>query len=577
MSANPDPNPKSGLLAKNSNSSKIEPDETYSYLTDTDDSIPTSEIGNGTAMPKDDTPDHGDASELADLIGFDRKPEIADATQGLMASDEAESNKTELPLYANPYVKFPLLIAFGAIVVGVVGSFFLGGGSDEAPKVAAKSDTPVATTVFEDNSDGKAKAELALSKEMNAGKSATVAATVPGKPSQVNPATAEVPIQPAPVVKPATPASAPVTPTTQSAPAIKKAEPMAVRPAPAITQVAYPAPKPQPIINFDRVATAPKAVINPPVIKLPVIKPTPTPKLSPKTVVAMNKYPPIHPIATALPRIEAVDLSWDKVSAINSSYGGNYERSAVDNKVADKNSTATPSVAKKAPVNSAGEAGVLSGIPPKAPIGTIPVGRSVSGTLVTPIQLLAGKDNEATATIQINKPLIATNGNILMLPGAQITFKLTLTSDNGYLAGTATQASIRGATFDLPPRTISLQSASNRALVAENYQFGTDTIRDRDALSFFYSAAANVGSVLTAPTQQTSNTSSSNGGFSSSNSTTSNPNVIGAILQGGFNPLATAIQERNAIEIGNILKGTRLWQLPVGTPVQINVINQFSL
>lgn len=585
MSANPDPNPKSGIPEYPDrhipdHSQALDPNESYSFMTDAEGSISEDEIGDAAKIlkPDEEVPDHGDASEMAYLIGFDRKPQTADITHGMMEADQAESEKTPLPLYANPYVKFPLLIAVVGVGIGVIGSFFLGGGPEDKPKVATKVDTPAATTAFEDNSDGKAKADLALGKELNkelASKQAPATATVPATPVGIppNPTTVK-PVNPIAPTAAATPA-----PSIAATPIVKKTEPLAVRPAPIARS--YPVPAPQSIPTFNRTTVVAQPIVAKPiVVKAPAIKPTP--KLSPKTAIAMKSYPASYPQPAPIssrPEIQPLALSWEKVSEVNASYGG-YDRVAMaDTKSADSNPAVapTPSVPKKAPVNSAGEAGVLTSIAPRASIGTIPVGRSVSGVLVTPFQMLVGKENEATATIQINKPLIATNGNILMLPGAQITFKMTLTSDNGYLSGTATQASIRGVNVDLPPGSISIQSGSNSPLVAENYQFGTSQIRDRDALNFFYSAAANVGAVLTAPTQTTSNTSSSNGGFSSSNSTTSNPSVIGAILQGGFNPLATAVQNRNAIEIERILKGTRLWQLPVGTPVQVNVINQFSL
>jgi hypothetical protein len=63
----------------------------------------------------------------------------------------------------------------------------------------------------------------------------------------------------------------------------------------------------------------------------------------------------------------------------------------------------------------------------------------------------------------------------------------------------------------------------------------------------------------------------------SSTSTYNQPNYIGAVLEGGFTPLAEQWQQRNQQAIREIQNLSRLWWVDAGIPVQVLVTRSINL
>ena len=91
-------------------------------------------------------------------------------------------------------------------------------------------------------------------------------------------------------------------------------------------------------------------------------------------------------------------------------------------------------------------------------------------------------------------------------------------------------------------------------------------------------ALAQVGKLMNRP--RSTSTSTTNGSFGSSQSSTvqnDDPNYVGAVLEGGFDELATVIEERQQAAAQALAKAPQLYQLPADYPIRIFINQSLSL
>ena len=60
-------------------------------------------------------------------------------------------------------------------------------------------------------------------------------------------------------------------------------------------------------------------------------------------------------------------------------------------------------------------------------------------------------------------------------------------------------------------------------------------------------------------------------------SSTSNPNVLGGVLDGGATPILEAWAKRNETEIKRLESASRLWYLPMGYKMTIVAVKPFAV
>ena len=103
-------------------------------------------------------------------------------------------------------------------------------------------------------------------------------------------------------------------------------------------------------------------------------------------------------------------------------------------------------------------------------------------------------------------------------------------------------------------------------------------IAARDAETFVVGSLAKVGKVLNQPKEEQFSTSSGLGGNSSfSSRRRKDSNILGAVLEGGFEPLTEQIVERNKRKISERKQQEKVWYVPANTRVQIFVNQSFNL
>jgi hypothetical protein len=65
--------------------------------------------------------------------------------------------------------------------------------------------------------------------------------------------------------------------------------------------------------------------------------------------------------------------------------------------------------------------------------------------------------------------------------------------------------------------------------------------------------------------------------FSASTTTNPPPNILGAVLEGGFDALHGQVSDRQQQEIEAILSRPNVWYIPAGQPVQVFTGNSFEV
>jgi Bacterial conjugation TrbI-like protein len=231
------------------------------------------------------------------------------------------------------------------------------------------------------------------------------------------------------------------------------------------------------------------------------------------------------------------------------------------------------------------EAAVING----KPIQQLQVGASASGKLVTPLIWAKRQSNNTsnksqTTTsvekfvIQLIEPLTKENGLIALPKGSQIVAQVTDIQKSGLVQLEATQVLIDGKEYLIPPRAISIRGNSGQPLIASKWSDKGGEIASRDAETFVVGSLAKVGKVLNQPKSQQISTSSGLGGTNTFSSISgSSKNILGAVLEGGFEPLTQQILQRNQQALLEIQQREEVWYIRAGTDIQVFVNQSFQL
>ncbi|MBD1847554.1 hypothetical protein H6F89_29960 [Cyanobacteria bacterium FACHB-63] len=220
------------------------------------------------------------------------------------------------------------------------------------------------------------------------------------------------------------------------------------------------------------------------------------------------------------------------------------------------------------------QAGLNTQTTPRKPLKALLVGSSAKATTVTPI-LWAGKENVPGARflIQSDEPMLDGNNQVAFPVGTQFVVTTKAGSSGfGLVDLDVIAVIINGAEFAPPPGAIAIRDNNGGLLVGEDYFNRRGRIARNDATVIFAGALGQIGKVLNEPRSSTS-TSVSGGGITSITNSTSrqNPNIFGAVLQGGFERLSDILTQRNEEAIDRILNAPQVYQIPSGRSVRVFV------
>lgn len=196
------------------------------------------------------------------------------------------------------------------------------------------------------------------------------------------------------------------------------------------------------------------------------------------------------------------------------------------------------------------------------------VGTSAKGSTVTPILWNAGISSAAKFIIKLDEP-IRDNTNRPAIPaGSQLVVTVKPAGTNiGFAELEVVSVIIQGQEFTAPVGMLVVRDEQNGLLVGEDYFKRNDQIASRDSMTILTGALGRVGQVLTQP----ASTISSSGLGSTTVVNNQNPNVLGAILDGGFSSLPATWSQRNQQALQEIANKPNVYQIPQGRSVRIFV------
>jgi hypothetical protein len=216
------------------------------------------------------------------------------------------------------------------------------------------------------------------------------------------------------------------------------------------------------------------------------------------------------------------------------------------------------------------------------------VGSSVDGKLLTYAIWSKHQNNSSSQKsknnsfsekfiIKLSESLNTPEGFVALPKGSQIVAQINKVHRGGFVSLQATQVLMNGQEYILPPNSITIRGTKGKALVASRLNSKKGEIARRDAQTFAVGSLAKVGKVLNQPKEQQISTSNGFGGTNSFSSIRrSRENILGAVLEGGFEPLTQEILKRNQQALQKIQQQENVWYLKAGTNVQVFVNQSFQ-
>lgn len=505
----------------------------------------------------------------------------ADATNPIATHelfDSPHEGKTQPNFYSNPFAKFGavglvMLVVFGS--AATVLNSIMSGSLKTAPPIQYSKQSKPKVEIADDSNEretGKLKAELALStqaqkiKSVERAKSPKTTANKPKVKPIKEPFTTSN-IQPTPTKK----SSTPVTNQIVSRP-------------PQPTRVPYiPRPKPQPL---------PVSYSPPRVPQIPKFQPTANRISKPTVPKIEEKTDPME--------------EWTKISRLGS-YGSSVitansdkqaSESTIDNTIQEQPKQIIPSATL---VKAADYTTQTSNNNELEPLHTeeaaiiryennyqLQVGESVDGKLLTPLiwskhqnknpfQQSKNKSKRENFVIELEQPLNTQDGFAVLPKGSQVVAQINNVNQGGLVELQATQVVIDGKEYILPPSAIAIRGDEGKPLIASRLNSKKGEIARRDAQTFAVGSLAKVGKVLNQPKEQQISTSSGLGGTNSFSSIRrGRENILGAVLEGGFEPLTQQILKRNQQALQELQRQGDIWYVKAGTEVQVFVNESFQ-
>jgi hypothetical protein len=495
--------------------------------------------------------------------------------------DSPHEGKTQPSFYSNPFAKFGavglvMLVVFGSAAT-VLNSIM--SGSPKTPPTQYSKQSKPKVEIAEnprERETGKLKAELALSTQAEKIKSVERAKSPKTTVSKIKPKAQSR-------NQPSTPTNIRPTPTREASIPIRNQ--IVSRPPTRIQAPYIPRPRlrPQPLPVRNNPPSAP-----------------PVPEFQP---VANKVSQPIKPTAPEkkINRLE----EWTKISRLGS-YGNSTIVTNTDERTLERTNNTIeteeqkPTVQKATLVSAVRTAQALNSdeLEPlyteeAAIIGyqnnyQLTVGSSVDGKLLTYAIWSKHQNNSSSQKsknnsfsekfiIKLSESLNTPEGFVALPKGSQIVAQINKVHRGGFVSLQATQVLMNGQEYILPPNSITIRGTKGKALVASRLNSKKGEIARRDAQTFAVGSLAKVGKVLNQPKEQQISTSNGFGGTNSFSSIRrSRENILGAVLEGGFEPLTQEILKRNQQALQKIQQQENVWYLKAGTNVQVFVNQSFQ-
>lgn len=483
------------------------------------------------------------SKELVPLNGDDSIPK----------QDGIENQRTEIPPHKQGKNKALLITGLVSVPMAVVVFMMFGGNSEPAKIVQAAAETPPLKTKVEFAPDPRfavAQSKLAMQQQEQQLLAASRAqqqteAAKAGVPSTTatNPVPATVPQK---VTSPEPATAAPEQIVASSAPTNVQ-PPILPTPTPAPVKIdSKPPVKP--------VETATKSVVKPVEIATkPVVKPVLVASRGSTVFPATAKFSPspaIKSASTPVPTTVTPQLSWkEATNGAVEVFGARPEQTVA--------AAPQPSLVQTTSSTQTGR--------------FIIAGQNRVASLITPLQILSQEQGQEVL-LNLEQGFVNTQGGMSIPANTKIQAQITVAT-NGMLRIGGAKVAIGGVEHAIPIGNLMLVGTNNQPLIAELKQFNNGEINRRDMQTALIGGLQGLGKILTQPSTQTQ---ISTGGAAIS-TTTSNPNVLGGVLDGAASPLVQQWAQRNQSEIQRLETNARVWFLPAGSKISLYTTKPFEI
>jgi hypothetical protein len=206
------------------------------------------------------------------------------------------------------------------------------------------------------------------------------------------------------------------------------------------------------------------------------------------------------------------------------------------------------------------------------PIRALLVGTSAKGSAVTPVLWGGGANSSARFLLKLDEPMLDGNNREAFPAGTQFVVTAKPAHANIGLAELEViSVIIKGMEFAPPAGSIAIRDEQGGLLMGEDYFKRDEQIANRDMMSVFTGALSGVGRILNQPVSTVA--SSFNGTTANTTNIIANrePNILGAVLEGGFKDLSAVWSQRNQQAIQELASKPNVYQIPSGRTVRVFV------
>jgi hypothetical protein len=347
---------------------------------------------------------------------------------------------------------------------------------------------------------------------------------------------------------------------------------------------ALKAEKDQPETTPTPVTTTPVPATPVATAPAPVSRPAAAPYAPPPAYSAPVRSVPAAVAAVSVEKADPVE-QWQTAVALGS-YGQisyNREESTLATPLFVENSGTMDAAIKSEDTDQtryeADAAAILSGVP--SHVVSILAGARAAGTLSTPVVWAQDLDNAQQPQrfgLQLTEPILAADGTVALPAGTQMVTQVNTISGSGLVELSVIAIVMPTATgnrvVSVPAGAVLIQGAQGNPLMAEEYNHDAGRLHSLDASVALMGALGKVGEILNRPTSQTSTGSVF---YSASTTTNPPPNILGAVLEGGFDALHDQVSDRQQQEIEAILSRPNVWYVPAGQSVQVFTGTSFEV
>jgi hypothetical protein len=198
-------------------------------------------------------------------------------------------------------------------------------------------------------------------------------------------------------------------------------------------------------------------------------------------------------------------------------------------------------------------------------------GQNRIASLITPFQAISGEQSQEVL-LNLEQGFVDTRGGMSIPANTKIQAQITVAS-NGMLRIGDAKIAIGGEERSISLGNLMLVGTNNQPLVAELKQFNNDEINRRDMQTALIGGLQGLGKILTQSNSQTQITTSG----TAISTTTSNPNVLGGVLDGASSTLVQQWAQRNQTQIQRLENNARVWFLPSGSRVSLYTTKSFEI